>query len=117
MILIIVSIIDLGMPVYSWTTNDTYQAVINSHWLSQGSFWFLIGFYAFRLLISIASFLVWRKEFKALYNTLNPCFNPSAAGAGGMGSGAGVSLTGRRSGSGNGDQEESKVNTFVGTGT
>ena len=73
--------------------------MINSHWLSKSTFWFLIAFYSFRLVVSGAAYYVWKKDFKALYGNANPCFNPFMPNN--ARNDEGVPLTGRRADSGN----------------
>ena len=72
-ILIFSAGLDLGMLLLSWFRSDSYKAVINSHWLTTGSFWFFIIFYIVKLCVSCMAFFVWKRDFQALHNHTNCC--------------------------------------------
>lgn len=72
-ILILVAAMDLGMLVMNWTRSDIYQQVINSHWLSQSSFWFFIAFYVVKLVLSMACFVFWRVDYRKTHGHTDCC--------------------------------------------
>ena len=57
----------------SWFRSDSYKAVINSHWLTTGSFWFFIIFYCVKLIVACMAFFVWRRDFKQLHQHTDFC--------------------------------------------
>ena len=73
LIMIFSGSLDLGMLVLSWCRSDSYKAVINSHWLSQISFWLIMAFFVVKVVISCLAFAVWKKEFRALHGHTNCC--------------------------------------------
>ena len=72
-VLIIITIMDLGMLVFQWCKSDSYKAVINSHWLSRMGFWMIISFYVVKLVVSCWTYAVWRRDFRRVQGHVDCC--------------------------------------------
>ena len=77
-IVLLITIMDLVMLVMAWSRSEAYQAVINSHWLSQISFWFFIVFYSAKIIIAMVAFVVWRNEYRYEHGHTQICCNTDA---------------------------------------